>query len=97
MAAFRVKMCVRNKTKNMLNSLINANINSSFIKRSFPTLSRCVHSGVKEKIEANDEAISPPVVRTEFTNRNPRNVEYEGKNKPRGYGTQFSRKDFYNK
>lgn len=34
---------------------------------------------------------------SDFENRNPRNPEYFGYNKPRGFATQKYRKDFYNK
>ncbi|KAK3746279.1 hypothetical protein QZH41_016526 [Actinostola sp. cb2023] len=97
MAASRLKSFVGNKSKNILNSVFTAKINNAFKERSLPIFSRCIYSGVKESVEVENEGFSCPSVRAEFTNRNPRNVEYEGNNKPRGYGTQFTRKDFYNK
>jgi hypothetical protein len=67
------------------------------MKRMFHTFPRCSSSQVNEKLQPENEGSSCPRLSGEFVNRNPRNAEYEGKNKPRGYGTQFSRRDYYNK
>ncbi|KXJ28920.1 39S ribosomal protein L18, mitochondrial [Exaiptasia diaphana] len=97
MAAIRAKLFVQNRPQNILNSVIKTKINASSIIRSSALICRCINASAQENVESKIPASSCQPVKTHFTNRNPRNVEYEGKNKPRGYGTQFSRRDFYNK
>ena len=53
---------------------------------------------VLDKNSVKDDRINAklPIV-NEFENRNPRNPEYFGYNKPRGGATQKYRQDYYNK
>lgn len=53
---------------------------------------------VLDKHSVKDDRINAklPIV-SDFENRNPRNPEYFGHNKPRGGATQKYRQDFYNK
>lgn len=89
--------CLHFKPLFTLHKLFPAEPNSELVKRIFHTLPRCSFSQVNEKVQEENGRNPSPFLRGEFVNRNPRNVEYEGRNKPRGYGTQFSRRDYYNK
>ena len=78
-------------------------INLKIISRTICALSRCSFSNaaiqVKEVVTAAErdrEKSKVPII-SEFENRNPRNPEYFGYCKPRGYSTQTYRVDFYNK
>ena len=75
------------------------------ISRPFLQLARCNLSTAAAQVKTSDKAdendrrkklIEIPIL-NDFENRNPRNPEYFGYNKPRGYGTQKYRTDFYNK
>lgn len=90
----KITKCLHFKPTFTLHELFSAKSNSNLVKRIFHTLPRCSSSQVNEKVQQENGS---PSLRGEFVNRNPRNVEYEGRNKPRGYGTQFSRRDYYNK
>ncbi|XP_068678696.1 large ribosomal subunit protein uL18m-like [Montipora foliosa] len=53
---------------------------------------------VKDKDSVEDDQKNNKLqILSNFENRNPRNPEYFGYNKPRGHATQKYRKDFYNK
>lgn len=64
-------------------------------KRSFSNATSQVKE-VETAAERDREKSKIPII-SEFENRNPRNPEYFGYNKPRGYSTQTYRVDFYNK
>ena len=79
-------------------------INLKIISRNICCISRCNFSKAASQVKEVDEATEnsdPPKTKIpilgEFENRNPRNEEYFGFNKPRGYSTQVYRVDFYNK
>jgi len=78
-------------------------IDLKVISRTICALSRCSFSNaashVKEVETAaeRDREKSKIQIISEFENRNPRNPEYFGYCKPRGYSTQTYRVDFYNK
>ena len=78
-------------------------INLTIISRAIFSLSRCSFSSAASQVkeietsdEKDHEKSKIPII-SEFENRNPRNPEYFGYNKPRGYSTQTYRVDFYNK
>ncbi|PFX20453.1 39S ribosomal protein L18, mitochondrial-like [Stylophora pistillata] len=79
-------------------------INLHILSRNIHYLSRCNFSSAATQVKEVDEATEKSDSRKtkipvlgEFENRNPRNEEYFGFNKPRGYSTQVYRVDFYNK
>lgn len=78
-------------------------INLRIISRTICALSRCNFSNAAsqvkeiEKAAESDREKSKIPILSEYENRNPRNHEYFGYNKPRGYSTQMYRVDFYNK
>lgn len=78
-------------------------INLKIISRAVCALSRCSFSSAASQVKEietaaeNDREKSKIPIMSEFENRNPRNPEYFGYNKPRGYSTQMYRVDFYNK
>ncbi|KAL9981576.1 hypothetical protein ACROYT_G010297 [Oculina patagonica] len=78
-------------------------INLKIISRAVCALSRCSFSSAASQVKEierdaeNDREKSKIPIISEFENRNPRNPEYFGYNKPRGYSTQMYRVDFYNK
>ncbi|XP_032226633.2 39S ribosomal protein L18, mitochondrial [Nematostella vectensis] len=65
--------------------------------RSLSYVSTCRLSQLKDKKSSEEIGVSAPAPRTDFRNRNPRDKEYQGLDKPRGYSTQFNRRDYYNK
>lgn len=73
------------------------------VSRALCVLSRCNFSNAVNQVREIDKAAESDHRKTkipilgEFENRNPRNEEYFGFNKPRGYSTQVYRVDFYNK
>ena len=78
-------------------------INLKTLSRTICALSRCSFSNAASQVkevetaaERDREKSKIPII-GEFENRNPRNPEYFGYNKPRGYSTQMYRVDFYNK
>ena len=77
--------------------------NLKIISRTISALSRCSFSNAASQVkevemaaERDREKSKIPII-SEFENRNPRNPEHFGYNKPRGYSTQTYRVDFYNK
>ena len=86
-------------------SLLNyKEINLKIISRNICCVSRCNFSNAASQVKEIDDATENSDPRKmkipilgEFENRNPRNEEYFGFNKPRGYSTQVYRVDFYNK
>lgn len=86
-------------------SLLNyKEINLKIISRNIRCISRCNFSNAASQMKEVDEATENSDPRKtkipilgEYENRNPRNEEYFGFNKPRGYSTQVYRVDFYNK
>lgn len=83
--------------------LSNKKINLKIVTRTICALSRCSFSNAASQVkevetaaERDREKSKIPII-SEFENRNPRNPEYFGYNKPRGYSTQTYRVDFYNK
>lgn len=78
-------------------------INLKAISRALCALSRCSFSSAASQLKdietaaENDREKSKIPILSEFENRNPRNPEYFGYNKPRGYSMQTYRVDFYNK
>ena len=77
--------------------------NLKILSRTICALSRCSFSNAASQVkevetaaERDREKSKIPII-SEFENRNPRNPEYFGYNKPRGYSTQTYRVDFYNK
>lgn len=78
-------------------------IDLNVISRSITILSRCNLSNAASQVKTSEDEVESgqketkiPIL-SDFENRNPRNPEYFGYNKPRGYATQKYRKDFYNK
>ena len=78
-------------------------INLNSISRSVFILARCNQSIAARQVKTSKDAAESdrekkkiPIL-SDFENRNPRNPEYFGYNKPRGYATQKYRKDYYNK
>ena len=86
-----------------LYSKIDLNYHLNAISRSITILSRCNLSNAASQVKTSEDEVESgqketkiPIL-SDFENRNPRNPEYFGYNKPRGYATQKYRKDFYNK
>ena len=75
------------------------------ISRPILQLARCNLSIAAAQVKTSENAdesdrknkLTKIPILNDFENRNPRNPEYFGYNKPRGYGTQKYRTDFYNK
>ena len=83
-------LCYKKINQEILSRTICAPSGSSFSNAA---------SQVKEVETAaeRDREKSKIAIISEFENRNPRNPEYFGYCKPRGYSTQTYRVDFYNK
>ncbi|CAH3192806.1 unnamed protein product [Porites evermanni] len=103
MAAFRVKnisCCFSSLRQSFLQ---NNRIDLNDLPRLVLILSRCNLSIAARKVKSSEDAVESHPKKTklpilsDFENRNPRNPEYFGYNKPRGYATQKYRKDYYNK
>lgn len=103
MAAFRVKSiscCFSSLRQSFLQ---NNRIDLNDLSRAMLILARCNLSTAARQVNLSEDAfesdrkkIKIPIL-SDFENRNPRNPEYFGYNKPRGYATQKYRKDYYNK
>ena len=103
MAAFRVKnisCCFSSLRQSFLQ---NNRIDLNDLPRLVLILSRCNLSIAAREVKSSEDADESYPKKTkipilsDFENRNPRNPEYFGYNKPRGYATQKYRKDYYNK
>ena len=102
MAVRRILQKLRNFPKAHINDFRTIFVNfQRESTRTFSSLSSCSYCQVKayQDTERNENQIEQktPKLRKEFINLNPRNPEYFGLNKPRGYSTQYDRRDFYNK
>lgn len=78
-------------------------IDLNAISRSVFIVARCSLSHAASQVKITENEVESgrrktkiPIL-SDFENRNPRNPEYFGYNKPRGYATQKYRKDYYNK
>ena len=57
-----------------------------------------VRRGTQDKFKIeNDSPDLPAETQLQTRNRNPRNLELLGYNKPKGYGTLYKRRDFWNR
>lgn len=103
MAAVRIKnmsCCFSSLRQSFLR---NNKIDLIDLSRSMLILARCNLSIAARQVKLTEDAVESDRKKTkipilsDFENRNPRNPEYFGYNKPRGYATQKYRKDYYNK
>ena len=79
-----------------LNSDLCATSGRIFVLRRCQISMSAVQVKDKDSVE-DDQKNNKLQMFSKFENRNPRNPEYFGYNKPRGHATQKYRKDFYNK